>query len=68
MEGQKSAVAYPIHVSNSHAKFGWISSNGLGGVSVTSGRTDGGDCNIPIFFFKKKRGEKRNISLFIRLR
>ena len=52
MEGQKSAVAYPIHVRNSHAKFGWISPNGLGGVSVTSGRTDGGDCNIPIPFLK----------------
>ena len=34
-----SAVAHPIHVSNSHTKFGWISSNGLGGDSVTDGRT-----------------------------
>ena len=38
---KKSAVAHPIHVSNSHTKFGWISSNGLGGDSVTDGRTDG---------------------------
>ena len=35
---KKSAVARPIHVSNSHTKFGWISSNGLGG---DIGRTDG---------------------------
>ena len=28
-----------IHVSNSHTKFGWISSNGLGGDSVTDGPT-----------------------------
>ena len=34
-------------------KFGWISSNGLGGESVT----DGGDCNTPIAIFKK-RGDK----------
>ena len=38
---KKCAVAHPIHVSNSHTKFGWISSNGLGGDSVTDGRTDG---------------------------
>ena len=38
---KKYAVARPIHVSNSHTKFGWISSNGLGGDSVTDGRTDG---------------------------
>ena len=34
------AVARPIHVSNPHTKFGWISSNGLGGDSVTDGQTD----------------------------
>ena len=55
---KKSAVAYHIHVSNSHTKFGWISSNGLGGDSVTDGRTDGrtdgGDCNIPDAFLKKR--------------
>ena len=36
----KCAVAHPIHVSNSHTKFGWISSNGLGGDSVMDGRTE----------------------------
>ena len=30
----------PIHVSNLHTKFGWISSSGLGGDSVTVGRTE----------------------------
>ena len=77
--GQKKFdVARPIHVSNSHTKFGWISSNGLGGDSITDrrtdgrtdrrtdgrtdGQTDGGDCNIP-FAFLKKRGE--NNMLFI---
>ena len=36
--GQKFfAVARPIHVSNSHTKFGWISSNGLGD-SITDRR------------------------------
>ena len=29
--GKKIAVASPIHVSNTHTKFGWISSIGLGG-------------------------------------
>ena len=63
---KKCAVAHPIHVSNPHTKFGWISSNGLGGDSVTDGRTDGqtdgqtdgrtdgGDCNIPDAFLKKR--------------
>ena len=37
---KKCAFAHPIHVSNSHTKFGWISSNGLGGDSVTDGRTE----------------------------
>ena len=37
--GQKKN-ARPIHVSNSHTKFGWISSNGLGGDSVTDGQTE----------------------------
>ena len=49
---KKSAVARPIHVSNSHTKYGWISSIGLGGDRVTDGRTDGGDCNIPDAFLK----------------
>ena len=35
----KCAVARPIYVSISHTKFGWISSNGLGGDSVTDGQT-----------------------------
>ena len=26
---------------------------------MTDGRTDGGDCNIPIAFFKKKHGDKK---------
>ena len=38
---KKFDVARPIHVSNSHTKFGWISSNGLGGDSITDRRTDG---------------------------
>ena len=37
---KKCAVAHPIHVSNSHTKFGWISSNGLGGDRVTDRRAD----------------------------
>ena len=31
-------ISTAIHVSNSHTKFGWISSNGLGGDSMTDGR------------------------------
>ena len=57
---KKCAIAHPIHVSNSHTKFGWISSNGLGGDSLTDGRTDGGDCNIPNAFLKK-RGDNEPI-------
>ena len=57
---KKFDVARPIHVSNSHTKFGWISSNGLGGENITDrrtdGQTDGGDYNIP-FAFLKKRGD-----------
>ena len=49
---KKFAVAGPTHVSNSHTKFGWISSNGLGGDSITDRRTDGGDNNIPFVFLK----------------
>ena len=51
---KKCAVAHPIHVSNSHTKFGWISSNSLGGDRVTDWQTDGGDCNIPDAFLKKR--------------
>ena len=58
---KKCVVAHPINVSNSHTKFGWISSNGLGG-DVTDRWTDGrGDCNIPDSFLKK-RGDN-NIKL-----
>ena len=38
---KKCAAVRPIHVSNSHTKFGWISSNDLGGDSVMDGQTDG---------------------------
>ena len=56
--GQKKFdVARSIHVSNSHTKFGWISSNGLGGDSITDRRTDGHNYNTP-FAFLKKRGDK----------
>ena len=59
--GQKKFdIARPIHVSNSHTKFGWISSNGLGGDSITDRQTDGGDYNIP-FAFLKKRGDNKNL-------
>ena len=34
-------VARHIHVSNSHTKFGYILSNGLGGDSVTDWWTEG---------------------------
>ena len=55
--GQKKfGVARHIHVSNSHTKFGYISSNGLAGDSIMEGRTDGGDNNI-LFAFLKKRGD-----------
>ena len=37
----KFCCCIPIHVSNSHTKFGWISSNGLGEDSLTvEGRTE----------------------------
>ena len=53
-------------MSNSHTKFGWISSNGLGGDSITDGRTDGrtdgGNNNMP-FAFKKKGGDKYALNL-----
>ena len=51
---KKCAVVRPIHMSNSHIKFGWISSNGLGGDSVT----DGGDIARSQTLFKKKRWDK----------
>ena len=51
---KKCAVARPIHVSNSHTKCGWFSSNGLGGDSLTDGRTEA--IAISPSLFKKKRG------------
>ena len=33
-QGKKESVARLIHVSNSHTKFGWISTDGLGGDSL----------------------------------
>ena len=54
---KKCAVAHPIHVSNSHTKFGWISSNGLGGDRMTDGRPDGQRrLQYPRRFFKKAWG------------
>ena len=54
-------VARHIHVSNSHTKFGWISSNVLGGDSITDGRTDRRTESIAISrsFFLKKRGDNK---------
>ena len=39
--GQKSFVARPIYMSNSHIKFGSIYSNGLRGDSLIDRQTDG---------------------------
>ena len=51
---KKFDVAHPIHVSNSHTKFCWISSNCLGGDSITDGWTDGRRrLQYPLCFFKK---------------
>ena len=57
---KKCVVARPIHVSNSHTKFGWTSSDGLGGDRVTDrrkdgqteGRTEAIAISQRIFFFK----------------
>ena len=46
----KCALAHPIHVSNTHTKFVWISSNGLGGDSVMDGQRQ---LQYPHHFFKK---------------
>ena len=51
-------------MSNSHTKFGGISTNGLGGDSVTDGQTNGGDCNIHDAFFKK-RGDSNKKQEFV---
>ena len=63
---KKCAVAHPIHVSSTHTKFCWISSNDLGGDSVTDGRTDGQTEAFAIsssFFFFKSVGIMTNGSL-----
>ena len=56
--GHFFTVARPMYVSNSHTKYGWISSNGLGGDSITDRRTDRqtyrGNYNIPFAFFKNR--------------
>ena len=49
---------------HSHTKVGWISSNGLGGDSITKGQTDGGDNNIP-FAFLKKGGDNEHSYIFL---
>ena len=58
---KRCAVARLTHVTNSHTKFGWISSNGLGGDRVTDGRTDVQSDGLrrlqyPQRFFKKAWG------------
>ena len=54
---KKCVVAHHIYVSNSDTKFGCISSNGLGGDSVTDGQTDGRRrLQYPQRFFKKAWG------------
>ena len=61
---KKFDVARPIHVSNSHTKFGWISSDCLGGDSITDrqtdGQMDGGYNNIPSVFLKKRGDNNTN--------
>ena len=55
---KKFDVARPIHVSNSHTKFGWISSNGLRGDSITDRRMDERRrLQYPLRFFKKAWGQ-----------
>ena len=65
---KKCAVAHPFHVSNLHTKFG------LGGDSVTDGRTDRRTEAIAISptLFLKKRGDNElfhawtsNVKVFI---
>ena len=61
-------VARHIHVSNSHIKFGWISSIGLGGERIMDGWTDGWmnrqthgwrELQYPHRFLKKNLGYNR---------
>ena len=53
--GKKNAGARPIHVTYSHTKFSWISSNGLGGDSITDRRTEAISFS-PFASFKKAWG------------
>ena len=46
--GAKSVLLHTPSMRETHTKFGWISSIGLGGDSVTVGRTDRGDYNIMV--------------------
>ena len=67
--GKKCVVARPIHVSNSHTKFGWISSNSLGGDIVTEGQTEAIAISPSLFFFfLKKHGDTNEISVCLCLR
>ena len=53
LKGKMFCHCTPIHVSNSHIKFGSISFIGLGGDSITDGPTEA--ITIPLCFFLKKR-------------
>ena len=54
---ENCGVAHLIHVSDSHIKFGWISSNGLGGDSVMDGRMEA--ISISPSLFLKKHGDNK---------
>ena len=56
---QKCAIKRPIHGSNSHNKVGWISSNGLGGETITDGRADGRTDVLVGFFMLEKEPTKQ---------
>ena len=66
--GKTFGVARPIHVSNSHTKFGWILSNGLVD-NITDGRTDGRidgrrRLQYPLRFFKNNlRDNKKQVGM-----
>ena len=66
--GQKQFdVARPIYVTNLRTKFGWISSNGLGGDSITERRTDRRRRLQYLLAFLKKRGDNYTKCLNIHL-
>ena len=52
--GQKCDFACPIHMSNSHTKFGLILSNSLGGDSVADVRMEAIAIS-PLLLFLKRR-------------